>query len=355
MIPITYSKNEYDIFIGIDVDKKSYSFTVKNHDNMITSKRIPANPEYFVNYVRNNYPDKRVICSYEAGPAGFGLYDYLKEQNIRCLVTSPLSIKKAMNERVKNNRIDSENIARQLATGELSEIRVPKGAYRELRHLERTREIYVNNRKITKQRIKSLLLQESLYKEIQEPDITWSERYIILLKEIKCSPAVRNRLNMLLSDLSYNYRQILNISRMLKSFVKENAEINKHIGYLCSIPGIGMLTAAALPANIGDPANLRNLNELGGFTGLVPTEHSTGDNVNHGRITRLGNSILRRLLLESAWVAIKYDTHLAQFYNRIKTKNSARHGARKAITAVARKLTHIIYKVLKEQRNYIPR
>ena len=351
---ITYLKHDYDIFIGLDVDKKSYSFTVKDHDIMNTSKRIPASPEYFYNYIRNNYSNKRVICAYETGPTGFGLHDYLKEQNVTCLVTSPLSIKKAVNEKVKNNRIDSENIARQLRAGELESIRVPNNAYRELRHLARTREIYVNNRKVTKQRIKSLLLHESLYSLIKEPDITWSQHYIKLLKELSCSPAVKNRMNMLLSDLEYNFRQIFNIYRTLKAFIKEHSEIEKHINHLCSIPGIGIVTSVTVLANIGDPANLRNVRELGGFTGLVPTEHSTGDNINHGSITHFGNSILRRMLIESAWIAIRNDTRLAQFYHRIRIKNSNKHGPRKAITAVARKLTQIIYCVLKEQRDYIP-
>ena len=95
------------------------------------------------------------------------------------------------------------------------------------------------------------------------------------------------------------------------------------------------------------------MREIAAFIGLVPTEKSTGDVINQGSITHLGNKILRSLLIEVAWVAIRQDTELNQFYHRIKKKHHPSIGARKAIVAVARKLTQRIYKVLKEQRLYV--
>ena len=102
-----------------------------------------------------------------------------------------------------------------------------------------------------------------------------------------------------------------------------------------------------------DPKNLKNPRELASFAGLVPREHSTGDTINKGEITRLGSHTLRFMLTEAAWIAIRYDTELKQFYHRIKSRHHPKIGAKKAITAVARKLTQIIYRVLKDQRTYI--
>jgi transposase len=351
----TYLPKEYDVFIGIDVDKKSYSFTAYDHSIMNRSKKIPSNPEYLYNYIQNQFGQERVICAYEAGPTGFGLYDYLKSRQVPCLVISPLAIKKACNERVKNNRIDSKQIAQQLKNGEFSSIRVPEGAYREFRHLARTRELYTDNRKRTKQRIKSLLLQESLYSQFVEPRLEWSSNHLKKLKNIKCSCAVRNRLDMLLLDLDYNRRQILSVHRILKAFLKEHKGISEYISYIRSIPGIGPVTAMTILANIGNPENLKNPEEIGAFAGLTPTENSTGDIVRRGGITHFGNQTLRRLLIEAAWTAIRYDTELQQFYYRLKMRNAGSGGPQKAITAVARKLTKRIYRVLKEQRAYILR
>lgn len=69
--------NTSNIFIGIDVDKKSFSFTVKDDHHMNISKRIPADPKQFLNYIKNTFADQKIICAYESGPTGFYLHDYL--------------------------------------------------------------------------------------------------------------------------------------------------------------------------------------------------------------------------------------------------------------------------------------
>jgi|GEM_PF-3128495 len=72
-----YSPNEYDIFIGINVDQKSFSFTVKNHDTMSNSYKIPANPENLYQHIRNRYNNQRVIYAYEVRITNYHLHDYL--------------------------------------------------------------------------------------------------------------------------------------------------------------------------------------------------------------------------------------------------------------------------------------
>ncbi len=348
-----YSPKDYNVFIGIDVDKSKFSITVKDDHLKNVSKAMPADPEALYNYIHNHHKDERVICAYEAGPTGFRLHDYLNQRRQICFVTSPITIPRARNQKVKNNRIDSNTIAHYLRSGELKAVRVPEGEYRELRHLIHSRERYASDRKKAKQRIKGLLLYTSLHNEIKEPEQNWSKRYIRELKQLPCSEAVGQRLDLLLSDLDYTRRQTCLILKELRTFCKTHSEIQKYKGYLESIPGIGFITATTLLANIGNPNNLRNAQELGGFFGLTPREHSTGDNVTRGSITHLGNQQMRQLLIEAAWVAIGNDPQLDQFYHRIKAKHHAAFAARKAIVAVARKLTQIIYCVLKEQRPYI--
>ena len=350
----TYLPTDYDIFVGLDVDKKSFAFTVKDHNGMQRSKKIPSNPEQFFGYVQNNYRDKKIICAYEAGPTGFHLYDYLKEKGIPCLVVSPLAMPKAPNERLKTNRIDSEKLAQDLKSGSLESIRVPQGEYRQLRYLVKTRENYSRLRKTTKQRIKALLLSAHLDSDIKDGSNQWSRNYINDLKQISCSDAVRTSLDMLLSDLEYAREQALIIHRKIKVFFKHNETIDQYRRYLQSIPGIGFIVATTILGRIGDPRELKNPREIGAFLGLVPTERSTGDATKRGSITHLGNKTLRFLLIEAAWVAIRKDITLQQFYHRIKRRHHPRIASKKAITAVARKLTLIIYRILKEQRKYTP-
>lgn len=344
---------DYDVFIGLDVDLKSYVVNIKDHEHMNRLVKIPANPEAFGNYIKKIYNNHRVICAYEAGPTGYGLHDYLTEQHIPCLVVSPASIPKPSNSRVKTNRIDAEKIAQHLKNGDLKPIRVPDQEYRELRQLIRLREDYVNLRRISMQRIKSLLLAQSLHTQLGNIEQSWSNRYISRLKQLSSTPAVRYRLNFLLEDLDYARQKNLSVLKELKQYCESNLNIHNNMRYLRSIPGIGFITAATLLANIGNPQRLANPRELAGFIGLVPSEYSTGDRVIKGSITHCGNAILRSLMVEVAWITIRKDKQLGQFYHRIRNKHIMGEGSQKAIVAVARKLTMIIYRVLKDQREYI--
>ena len=353
MAQATYLPGEYDVFIGIDVDKKKFSFTATDRDVMINrSKTIPANEDNLCSYIKNSFADKNVLCGYEAGPTGFHLYGYLVQKEISCIVMPPSSIPKPADSRVKTNRIDSERIANCLRSGEARAIRVPDESYRELRHLISIREQYVNDARITKQRIKALLLYTHTDVETDDAKECWSAGYIAKLKTIETTPAIRERLDLLLEDLAYSRAQIARVIKSLKSFCSNHEEIDQYRSYLQTIPGIGFQTALTLLARIGNPKALTNVRELDGFFGLVPTEHSTGESVHRGNITHLGNHYTRTLLIEASWVAIRHDTEMSQFYNRIRSRHHPSCAAKKAIVAVARKLTLRIYSVLTEGRPY---
>ena len=356
MVPATYLPSEFDIFIGVDVDKKRFSFTVTDRDAMINrSKSIPADEDNLYRYIKNSFPDKHVLCGYEAGPTGFHLHDYLLQQKVPCIVMPPSSIPKPADSRVKTNRIDSQRIANCLRSGEARAIRVPDESYRELRHLISIRERYVSDSKRAKQRIKALLLYAHIGAEAADAIERWTAAYIAKLEKLEAPPALRERLDLLLEDLTYARIQIARAVRSLKTFCRTHDEINRYRGYLETIPGIGFQIALTILARTGDPKALTNVRELGAFFGLVPGENSTGDRVHRGPITHLGNQYARTLLIEAAWVAIRHDAELAQFYYRIRSRHHPACAAKKAIVAVARKLTLRIYSVLTEERPYTVR
>ncbi len=355
MTPNTYLPKDYDLFVGLDVDKNSFSFTIKDQWSMNKSKRIPSEPEQLHHYMQNHFAQKKVLYAYEAGPTGYHLHDYLTEQNEACMVISPLSIPKAPNQKVKNNRLDSQKIVDELRAGKLTSIRIPQAQYRELRHLINQRENYVYTRKAAKQRIKALLLYAHLDHALKDVEQNWSNQYIQILKKLSCSLAERQRLDMLLMDLEYARKQTLLVLRQLRDLASHSTDIQNNMKYLGSLPGIGFITAITILGRIGDPQYLKNVRELSAFLGLVPSEKSTGDHVRYGSITHLGDRHLRALLIEASWSAIRKDKELDQFYHRIKNRHHPKIGPRKAIVAVARKLTHRIYCVLKEQRLYIAR
>ena len=68
---------DYDIFAGLDVDKKSMAVTFTDHGTMRKSLKLPYNAGHLLNYTRKHFPGQRVAFVYEAGPTGFCLHDEL--------------------------------------------------------------------------------------------------------------------------------------------------------------------------------------------------------------------------------------------------------------------------------------
>jgi transposase len=353
MAPFNYNAELYDVYIGNDVDQKSFALHIRERYREVMTKKISADPEQLYNFAKRQFPNQRVVIGYEAGPTGFGLHDYMAGRNMACVMISPGSVPKPTNQRVKTNKIDAKKISSMLAEGNFNPVRVPDGDYRELRNRVDLRQIYVQHQRATKQRIKALLLYTSLHTTCRDIEQNWSKRYIEHIKTIECTPAIRSRLDRLLEDLNYARRQLLLTTRELRIFCETTADIKDHMHNLKTIPGIGIIVAANVLGRIGDPKHLKSLRELSAFCGIVPRENSTGDKVRRGGITHLGNPKLRSLLVEAAWVAIKKDKELEQFFYRIVNKNTQAYAKQKAIVAVAHKLTHRIYRVLIERREYV--
>lgn len=346
---------EYDVFIGMDVDKRSIALTSFDHKQHIDSLKMSSKADVVINYARKKFAGKKVAFAYEAGPTGFGLYDRLTSAGYKCLVTNPASVPTAANTRVKTNKVDSIKLAKSLRGGELKSVRVPKGKYRQLRHIVRLYNTTVKHQTACKQRIKALLLLEGM----EYPNTTrydhWSNNTIKKLETLDCNEAIRFKLDMLIEDLRFQRTQILKINRQLRSFCKSDNEIADSIKYLTSIPGIGQTIAVHLIARIGDWRELKNVREMGGFLGLTPCENSTGDKTDRGNITRLGDKRLRNMLIEGAWMAVHRDPEIEEFYQRVCSRHPKDRASRKAIVAVARKMTGRIYRVLKDRREYVIR
>jgi len=348
---LTILPSEYDIFIGVDVDSKSYATTYRDHDNQGRSLKMPADPLNLHSYFKKRFPDKRLLFAYEAGPTGYDLHDHLVKQGESCIMVHPAGVPTAANSCVKTNRIDSLKLAEEAQSGKLKGIRVPSEAYRELRHLVNLRQQYATALKQAKQRIKAFLLFEHIRLPDWASEKIWTSRWRFALKQAALSPTHRFKMDLLLKDLDDARDRILLVLRQMRQFCASQEAIAKNLTCLQSLPGFGFIVSTYFLARSGDPSHLKNVRELGAFSGIVPREYSTGDRVQKGHITHMGDRNLRRLLVEAAWVAIRKDGELAQFYSRIRSKRG-QAGSRIAIVAVARKLTCRAYRVLKDQRPY---
>ena len=346
---------EFDIFGGLDVDKKSIAVTFLSHQGMVQSFSVPHRAEYLLNYVGKHFTGKKVAFAYEAGPTGWGLYDSLTAKGHACLVAAPAMIPKVAGQRVKTNRLDSHRLCEHLRGGQLKSIHVPTESYRQLRQLVQLRNTFVAEVVASKLRVKAMLLFEGLEFPPAPAGSQWSLIVRGKLKKLSCSAAVRFKLDQLMDSMESTEKRIVKTTREIRRFYRQDPELSQAMVLLKSIPGIGEIVASHLLARIGDPQQIRNVRQLAGFLGLAPTEHSTGERVARGRITHTGDGKLRSKLIQAAWSAIRQDPELREFYRSVYQRHPRDRAGRKAIVAVARKLTTRIYAVLKQQRTYVVR
>ena len=340
---------QYDVFVGMDVDKTSISLTCLDHEQMVTSLRMPYQTAHLLGYVQRHFAEQRIAFAYEAGPTGYGLYDALTQAGYTCLVAAPSMIPRAPGQRVKTNRLDSQQLARSLRGAQLSSIHVPTPVHRHLRHLTQLRDTFVQQSRASQCRIKALLLFEG----IPFPGTQWSPGTLAQLERLPCADAVRFKVSRLVQTLRVAQQQVRETMREIRRFCTEDPELQRCLAYVMSIPGIGWATGTQLLARIGDWRQLRHGRQLAAFLGLVAREHSTGETIRRGPITRVGDARLRNKLIQSAWAAIRQDAELRAFYWRVHQRHPSPQASQKAIVAVARKLTTRIYAVLTEQRPYV--
>jgi len=348
----TFIPHDYDVFAGLDVDKRSIAVTFTNHQGFIRSLRMPYSVERLLNHVRKHFPDQKIAFAYEAGPTGYGLYDGLVAQAYRCLIAAPSMIPKAPGQRVKTNRLDSVGLSENLRGGQLKSIHVPSGPYRELRHLTQLRDTFVSEMVGMKLRIKSLLLFEGIAFPPAPPGSQWSFRVKAKLRKLPCSGSVRFKLDQLLDSLAFSEKQVFKTTKEIRRFCQTDPELSQCLQYMMTVCGIGWIVASQLLARIGDWRELKNVRQLAGFLGLVPTEHSTGERTERGAITHTGDGRLRSKLIQAAWSAIRQDGELREFFRSVASTHPRTVAARVAIVAVARKLSGRISVVLRQQRAY---
>jgi transposase len=346
----TIVPRQFDLFVGLDVDKSRMAVTLMNHERLLQSLQMPHSSEHLLHYLGKHFAGSKIALVYEVGPTGFGLYDELTTAGHRCLVVAPAMVPSAPGKRVKTNRLDSRKLSQGLRGGELESIHIPSPPYRQLRHLVQLRDSHVRQMTAAKCRIKALLLYEGI--EFPDPGRSWSARVLQAVGRLPGNDSVRFKLDSLIASLQFHKLQAAAAQKQMRRFCQQEPELRQSIRWLLTVPGLGWITASHLVARLGDWRQLSHVGQIAAFVGLVSSEHSTGDDVQRGPITRNGDSRLRNKLVQAAWTAIRKDPEFREFYRRIYQRHPRPVAARKAIVAVARKLTTRIYAVLKQQRPF---
>lgn len=129
---------------------------------------------------------------------------------------------------------------------------------------------------------------------------------------------------------------------------KELAEIAASIpsvSLLKTIPGVGDISALMLVAELGDISRFKKARNVGSYLGLVPRLYASSDTRRLGSITKQGSGLMRRILVQDAWMAIKVSKKFREKYNSILK----RRGKKIAAIAIARMIAEIAFRILKDQ------
>jgi len=341
-----------NIYVGIDTHLKSWKVTIMHEKIVHKTFSQPPEAEKLVEYLNRNYPGASYYSAYEASFCGFWIHNKLINSGIKNIVVNPADIPTTDKERKqKEDKRDSRKIARSLENGELTGIYVPDSCHLEDRAMVRLRGKIVGDLTRYKNRIKSLLYFHGIkFPEEFEKSSHWSKRFIKWIEEIKLTqPSGNQTKNMLLRQANHLRTELLFITRQIKELSKtEKYKTNAEL--LSSVSGIGMLTAMILLTEIDTIDRFSDLDHLCSYVGLVPSTASSGEKEVVKGITPRKNHDLRRIIIESSWVAIRSDPALSLCFANYSKKMEKN----KAIVKIARKLLNRIRYVLRTKNKYVP-
>jgi transposase len=319
---------DHDVYVGIDVHQRTYTVWAQVDQEKVKKWTMTASPSQLGEQLNKYFSGGRIHTVYEAGFSGYGLHRELKRQGIDSIVVHPASVEVAAYNRVKTDKRDAQKLATQLEAGRLRGIRIPSPEQEQRRLLSRTRSQLVKNRARIKTQIRMKAHQFGLIapEERREMSLRWVDD--LLAQEISTEFTLVIR--ALVAVWKSMNEQIRNLERQLQH--QANADSTE--ATYRSSPAVGPISARVLANELGDMSQFKNERQLFSYTGLTPSEHSSGDTIRKGAITKQGNAHLRGILIEIAWRARAKDPDLARHYDQLST----RMGGKRAIVAIARKL-----------------
>lgn len=330
--------NKYDytgkkVYVGIDVHKKSYSCVSLCDGEVVKRDRMPGRPEVLLKYLKNNFASGQIYTAYEAGFSGFHLHRYLMNEGITNIVVHAGSLEVASRDRVKTDQRDAMKIATQLASNRLRSVYVPTLEREEKRSVTRLRSSILSLRHRIGLQFKASLFTQGLIDS--EDNTKLSQDWLLKkLDEVK----QKGYSEGYCYSLTEYAKQWMEITERLKGIMKrlhhQAKEDNGLQTIYESVPGIGLIHARELANELGDMSQFNREKAIFSYTGLTPSEYSSGEHTRQGAISRQGKSRLRKILVEASWIAITKDPSLMDVFERL----SKRRGKKRAIVGVARRL-----------------
>lgn len=339
------------IYVGLDVHKKKWNVTILTQE--IEHRRFTMPPEAHVlgQYLRRYFPGASYDSVYEAGFCGFSVHRALCDEGIDSMVVNAADVPTTdKQKRRKSDPVDSRKLATERRNGSLTPLYVPSLVAQQDRTLVRLRHALVKKQTRCKNQIKGLLSYYGITIPEDSVHCYWSRRYITYLRSVAAVHTSSARaLLLLLDELDFMRNHVLRATRELRALAGDESR-RQDVAHIVAIAGFSVVSAMMLLTELVDIGRFRSLDALASYVGLVPDEHSSGEDQTFTDITMRRNPFLRHILIEAAWVAARYDPELLMCF----TKLTQRMSKKQAIVHIARKLLSRVRFVLKHGQPLAP-
>jgi transposase len=287
-------------YVGVDAHKKDLFIAMLIGDGPTpmtwTVPNEPTAVRRLVRKLEREAPGP-VRCCYEAGPGGYALQRQVTTPRVSCQVIAPALIPRKPGERIKTNRRDARKLAELLRAGLLTEVRPPTLAEEAVRDLCRARDDAREDLQRCRHRLGKLLLRRGLHYNGRN----WTRAHRRWVDTLEWTqPAERVVVDDYLLAIDHVEARLLELDARLTE-IAQTDPYREPVGWLRCFRGIDTLTAILILAELHDFRRFPNARALMAYLGLVPGENSTGEHHRRGRITKTGNALVRRLLVETAW------------------------------------------------------
>jgi transposase len=289
-------------YVGLDVHKATIAVAVAEggRSGEIRQVGVFANrPEILIKLAaRLSKGGRRLSFCYEAGPCGYGLHRLLTGCSHDCVVVAPSLIPVKAGDRVKTDRRDAVMLAKLHRAGELTPIWIPDAAHEAMRDLVRARATAGRVLSKARQHLQSFLLR---HERIYRGGRAWTLAYRRWLTTVRFAhPAQQIVLQDYIHAVQDAEARLDRLTRQIEELLP-SWSMAPVVTALQAMRGVALVVAVTVVAEVGDFRRFANARQLMAYLGLVPSEHSSGARIRRGGITKAGNVLARRVLIEGAW------------------------------------------------------
>lgn len=338
-----------NVFVGLEDSKRTWKINVRCENREIHRGQMEARYTTLISFLRNKFPECDITLIYEAGFKGFGLFDKLTADGIKCIVTPPSKVTQEKCSKVKTDKIDARRLAIVLEKNDYKVCDVPDTERREDRQISRQLIQFQKEITTTRNRIRKFFDFHG-YAEVFKAG-TWTEKEYQQAREYPLSPTLSKSLGLYFDLLDMLKSMRKKLHKEVMDFAKKD-RYKEVVETINSVEGVGKLTAIRLVLEWGEhiAERFKSGASLACFAGLTQSEYSTGDTIRKGRISGVGRGYIRAWLIQCSWICIRKDPAMREAFDRIVLNTGG--SKKKAIVAIARKLVVRMWTCVHNKEQY---